>query len=84
MSLEGFDNIKGLLFIILGLVLFIFFIFLDLIIFYITFEIRILPIFIVIIYWGDRKERIRAAYYLVIYILFISFPFLVYIFYIYR
>ncbi len=83
-SLEEFDNKKSLLFIILGLVLFIFFIFLDLIIFYITFEIRILPIFFIIIYWGDSKERIRAAYYLVIYILFISFPFLVYIFYIYR
>jgi len=31
-------------------------------------------------YWGTNPERIRASYYLVLYILMFSFPLMVYIF----
>jgi len=39
--------------------------------------------FFKIIYWGRNLEQLRAAYYLIIYILIVSFPLLLYIFKIY-
>jgi len=80
------ESLKIIIFINLILVLILFFSSIDLIIFYMWFEISLIPTFIVITYWGLNKERINAAYYLIIYILFISFPFLLYIFnmYFYR
>lgn len=74
------DKLKFNIFIMLLLVLIIFFLSLDLLIFYLFFEIRIIPTFFLIIYWGRNPERNRAAFYLIIYILIISFPLLVYIF----
>lgn len=78
------DKLKFKIFLRLLLVLILFFISLDLLIFYFFFEIRIIPTFFLIIYWGRNLERIRAAFYLIIYILIISFPLLVYIFDMYR
>lgn len=78
------NKLKIYIFIILLLVLIIFFIRLDLIIFYFFFEVSIIPTFFLIIYWGFNPERVRARFYLIIYILIISFPLLVYIFNIYR
>lgn len=77
------ELIKIIIFINLILVLILFFFSIDLFMFYLCFEIRLIPTFLLIIYWGVNKERVRAAYYLVMYILFISFPFLLYIFNIY-
>lgn len=77
------ELIKIIMFINLILVLILFFFSLDLFIFYLCFEVSLIPTFFLIIYRGLNKERIRAAYYLIIYILFISFPFLLYIFKIY-
>lgn len=77
------DKLKLLIFFLLLLILVIFFIALDLLIFYFFFEVSIIPTFFLIIYWGRNIERIRAAFYLIIYILIISFPLLVYIFNIY-
>lgn len=76
-------KLKLHLFIILLLILILFFITLDLLIFYFFFEVRMIPTFFLIIYWGSNPERVRAAFYLIIYILLISFPFLVFIFDIY-
>lgn len=78
------DKFKLNIFLIILLVLILFFITLDLIIFYFFFEVRIIPTFFLIVYWGGNPERVRAAFYLIIYILIISFPLLVYIFDMYR
>lgn len=80
------DNLrisKILIFLVLLFSLIIFFISIDLIIFYLIFEIRLIPTFFLIIYWGLNLERLNAAYYLLLYILLISFPLLLYIFKIY-
>jgi len=55
---------------------------LIIIIFYITFELRILLIIIIIIGWGYQVERIQARVYLFFYIVFVSLPFLAAIIYI--
>jgi NADH:ubiquinone oxidoreductase subunit 4 (subunit M) len=47
--------------------------------FYIFFELRILPIFAIIFYKGKQYERLRARIYLIVYTLFASFPFLFFI-----
>lgn len=83
MSLEGLRVIKLVVINRLLLVLVIFFLSLDLIIFYLIFEVRLIPTFFLILYWGRNPERIRASYYLILYILMISFPLLFYIFKIY-
>lgn len=77
------DNIsisKIIIFLVLLFSLVIFFISMDLILFYLIFEIRLIPTFFLIIYWGVNLERLNAAYYLLLYILVISFPLLLYIF----
>lgn len=78
--LSSGENIKIINFLILLLLLLIFFLSLDLILFYFLFEVRLIPTFLIIIYWGRNPERLRASFYLIIYILLISFPLLVYIF----
>lgn len=60
-------------------ILLIFFILKNLLIFYLFFEIRLIPIFVIVIYLGYNLERLRAAYYILIYTLLISLPFLLYI-----
>lgn len=82
-SIEIKIKIKIIIFLFLLLILILFFITLDLLIFYFYFEVRIIPTFFLIIYWGGNPERVRARFYLIIYILIISFPLLVYIFNIY-
>lgn len=86
LRLEGNKKelIKAGVFIRLLIVLVIFFISLDIILFYFFFEVRIIPTFFLIIYWGLNYERLRAAYYLIIYILMISFPLLIYLLSIYK
>lgn len=75
--------IKILIFLVLLFSLVIFFVSIDLILFYLIFEIRLIPTFFLIVYWGVNLERLNAAYYLLLYILLISFPLLLYIFKIY-
>lgn len=80
------DNIrisKILIFLVLLFSLLIFFMSIDLILFYLIFEISLIPTFFLIIYWGINLERLNAAYYLLLYIIVISFPLLLYIFKIY-
>lgn len=82
--LESERGINKLLVInMLLLVLLVFFLSLDLIIFYLIFEVSLIPTFFLILYWGRNPERLRASYYLILYILLISFPLLVYVFKIY-
>lgn len=81
--LDNIRIIKILIFLVLLSLLVIFFISIDLILFYLIFEISLIPTFFLIIYWGVNLERLNAAYYLLLYILLISFPLLLYIFKIY-
>lgn len=83
MCLNRLKVVKILIFLMLLFSLIIFFLSIDLILFYLMFEIRLIPTFFLIIYWGVNLERIRASYYLLIYILLVSFPLLIYIFKIY-
>jgi len=76
-------KLKLVIFINILMVLIIFFIYIDLIWFDLIFEIRLIPTFFLIIYWGGNLERLNAGYYIIMYILLISFPLLVYIFNIY-
>lgn len=71
--------IKLFIFILIGIILIILFSIRNLIIFYLIFEVRLIPTFIIIIYWGYNFERLRASFYLLIYTIFISLPLLIYI-----
>lgn len=77
------ELLKKEVFLIIILILFIFFSIKNIILFYFFFELRLIPTFILIIYWGYNPERLRSAYYMLIYTLLISLPLLVYIIYIY-
>lgn len=48
----------------------------NLLMFYITFERTLIPIFLIIIGWGYQPERVRASYYLLFYTLTASLPLL--------
>lgn len=77
------EVLKIIVFLSLLIILILFFLSMDLLLFYLFFEVRIIPTFLLIVYWGINPERTRAAFYLILYILIISFPLLIYIFKIY-
>lgn len=45
--------------------------------FYILFELSLIPILIMIIYWGSQPERLSASLYFLIYTTFISIPYII-------
>nr|AET62625.1 NADH dehydrogenase subunit 4 [Trissolcus basalis] len=61
---------------ILLVMLIMFFYSLDLINFYLFFEISLIPILMMILGWGSQPERLQAGIYMIIYTLFASLPFL--------
>lgn len=67
--------------ILLLLSLYITFSSLNLFIFYLFFEVRLIPTLILIIGWGYQPERLEAGVYLLFYTIFISLPILLIIFY---
>lgn len=71
--------VKLAVFMLISIILIITFSVRNLIIFYLVFELSLIPTFILIIYWGYNFERLRASFYLLIYTIFISLPLLVYI-----
>lgn len=75
---NDFYNISFIFYFIL-IILVLFFRTTNLLIFYFFFELRLVPTFFIIIYGGGNWERIEASLYLIIYIVFISFPLLSYI-----
>lgn len=81
--IRGDELFKKEIFLIILLILFIFFSIKNIILFYFFFELRLIPTFMLIIYWGYNPERLRSAYYILIYTLLISLPLLVYIMYVY-
>jgi len=48
-------------------------------VFYVCFEFIFLLIFLFLLRWGYRTERLQASFYIVFYTLVVSFPFLVYV-----
>lgn len=55
----------------------------NLIIFYIRFEIRLVPTLLLILGWGYQPERLQAGIYIIVYTLTASLPLLIGIFFIY-
>nr|ALO77431.1 NADH deshydrogenase subunit 4 [Attagenus hottentotus] len=56
---------------------------LNLFIFYLFFEISLIPTLFLIIGWGSQPERVQAGYYLIFYTLFASLPMMISLFYFY-
>lgn len=81
---ESYELFRGygkklLIFMRILIILVIFFSSLNLLLFYLIFELSLIPTFIIIIYWGMNFERLSASYYLLIYTIFISLPLLIYL-----
>lgn len=55
----------------------------NLILFYIFFESRLIPVFMLIMGWGHQVDRIQAGVYIIIYTILGSFPLLIIIIFIY-
>nr|YP_010692543.1 NADH dehydrogenase subunit 4 [Argopistes capensis]WBV77025.1 NADH dehydrogenase subunit 4 [Argopistes capensis] len=64
--------------------LFITFSSMNIFIFYLFFEISLIPIMILIIGWGYQPERLEAGFYLLFYTLFMSLPMMIMVFYLYN
>lgn len=45
--------------------------------FYIFFELRLIPILLIIVYWGSQPERLSAGLYFLVYTRIVSIPFLI-------
>nr|YP_010411503.1 NADH dehydrogenase subunit 4 [Pissodes yunnanensis]URP30504.1 NADH dehydrogenase subunit 4 [Pissodes yunnanensis] len=56
----------------------------DLFIFYLFFEVSLIPTLFLILGWGNQPERISAGVYLLFYTLLVSLPMMVALFYLYR
>lgn len=69
---------------IILIVLYIVFCSINLFIFYVFFEFRLIPVLLMIIGWGYQPERIQAGVYLIFYTLLASLPIIISIFYIYN
>lgn len=68
---------------ILLIFLFLRFISINYFLFYLFFEIRLIPTFLLIIGWGYQPERISASIYILLYTMFASLPLLILLFFIY-
>jgi len=79
-----FNSIFILILLLLMIALFLTFSSINLFIFYIFFEIRLIPTLILIIGWGYQPERIQAGVYLLFYTILASLPIIISIFYFYN
>nr|YP_009654922.1 NADH dehydrogenase subunit 4 [Menida violacea]QCI09899.1 NADH dehydrogenase subunit 4 [Menida violacea] len=78
------DNLNKFSFIMLSMLLSLLMTFcsLNMFLFYLYFEMSLIPTLFLIFGWGYQPERVSAGYYLLFYTLFASFPLLLGIFYI--
>nr|ARH54125.1 NADH dehydrogenase subunit 4 [Brachyta interrogationis] len=83
-KLKNYENLFLFVMIILMLSLILTFSSLNLFVFYLFFEISLIPTLILIIGWGYQPERIEAGIYLLFYTLLVSLPMMVSIFYYYE
>lgn len=79
-----YPKIFNLVLVVMVFSLFILFISINILIFYIFFEVRLVPIILIILGWGYQPERLEAGYYLFFYTIFASLPIIVAIFYVIR
>lgn len=81
---NNMDSSKKLIFWVILVILFIFFSVKNIFLFYIIFELRLIPTFFIVVYWGYNPERLRAALFILIYTMLISLPLLLFIILIYK
>nr|QVM79122.1 NADH dehydrogenase subunit 4 [Oxypeltus quadrispinosus] len=81
---NNFFNLFLILMILLMVSLYLAFASMNLFVFYLFFEISLIPILMLIIGWGYQPERIEAGLYLLFYTLLASLPMMVAIFYYYN
>nr|QXG82667.1 NADH dehydrogenase subunit 4 [Curculionidae sp. BMNH 1042554] len=81
---NNYYNLFMLMILILMMSLFLVFSSMNLFIFYLFFEISLIPTFVLIIGWGYQPERISAGVYLLFYTLIVSLPMMVSLFYLYN
>nr|APX39360.1 NADH dehydrogenase subunit 4 [Psylliodes thlaspis] len=81
---NDFKNFFMLVMILLLISLFLTFSSMNLFIFYLFFEISLIPTLILIIGWGYQPERLEAGLYLLFYTMLMSLPMLLMIFYLYK
>lgn len=79
-----YSSIFIFMIVLLTLFLFCTFSSINLFIFYLFFEARLIPTLILIIGWGYQPERIQAGIYLLFYTMFASLPILISVFFIYN
>lgn len=84
LKLNNFFNLFLLTMIFLIVRLYLTFSSLNLFIFYLFFEISLIPTLILIIGWGYQPERIEAGIYLLFYTLIVSLPIIISIFFYYE
>nr|YP_010564697.1 NADH dehydrogenase subunit 4 [Lordithon arcuatus]UZA61074.1 NADH dehydrogenase subunit 4 [Lordithon arcuatus] len=83
-NIKNYSNLFLLVIIMLLFSLFCTFCSLNLFIFYLFFEMSLIPTLILIIGWGYQPERIQAGVYLLFYTMFASLPMLISIFFYYK
>nr|WNV22566.1 NADH dehydrogenase subunit 4 [Psylliodes chrysocephala] len=81
---NDFKNFFLLVMVFLMISLFMTFSSMNLFIFYLFFEISLIPTLILIIGWGYQPERLEAGIYLLFYTMLMSLPMLLMIFYLYK
>nr|ALO76106.1 NADH deshydrogenase subunit 4 [Amphiops globus] len=84
LKLNNFYGLFLLVMLILTLSLYLTFVSMNMFIFYLFFEVSLIPTLLLIMGWGYQPERLQAGVYLLFYTLFASLPMMVAIFYIYK
>nr|QXG82641.1 NADH dehydrogenase subunit 4 [Rhagonycha fulva] len=82
-TMNFYSNMFMLMLMVLMISLFMVFSSMNLFIFYIFFEISVIPTLILILGWGYQPERIQAGIYMFFYMLLTSLPMMISIFYLY-
>nr|QWL15074.1 NADH dehydrogenase subunit 4 [Epuraea sp.] len=83
-KLKNYSNLFLFVMILLMLSLYVTFSSLNMFMFYLFFEISLIPTLLLIIGWGYQPERIEAGMYLLFYTLLVSLPMMISIFYYYK
>nr|YP_010596325.1 NADH dehydrogenase subunit 4 [Sthenias yunnanus]WAJ61227.1 NADH dehydrogenase subunit 4 [Sthenias yunnanus] len=83
-KLKNYHNLFLLVILILLLSLVLAFFSMNLFLFYLFFEVSLIPTLILIVGWGYQPERLEAGFYLMFYTLLFSLPMMVTIFYCYN
>nr|QNV11759.1 NADH dehydrogenase subunit 4 [Hydrobius fuscipes] len=83
-KINNYYNLFMLVMLMLMISLYLTFASMNLFIFYLFFEMSLIPTLLLIMGWGYQPERLQAGVYLLFYTLFASLPMMISIFYIYQ